>query len=230
MPVVSRGIRSSKYRLSTLRAVELHAASARLYGAPFAHAALPGSTTMPRFFLILLALVSLTPPAFAAESTFQISPRLGRGEMRIAEFQGISNRREEISALNMGGTVGFTTPIGVVLEAGIGMQSNFDWWSAVDDYTLSQQYLAVGYQIDFAKGWRFVPKAGRARWKLQSEEGMFLNPGPEATKVIRGYEHFWEAQLSRRISDVVSLGAAYQEGEFDFGRARSISFVATFGF
>lgn len=59
---------------------------------------------------------------------------------------------------------------------------------------------------------------------------MLFHPGPEAEKDIRGYEYFWEAQVSRRLNDRVALGGAYQESEVDFGRARSLSFIATFTF
>jgi hypothetical protein len=179
---------------------------------------------------ILLILTSMASPTLAAEGHFQISPRLGRGEMRIDEGFTIADEREEVDALSVGVAAGYSTPFGLLLEVGAASQSNFDWWSTTDEFSLSQQYVAIGYEIDFAEGWTFTPKAGRARWKLHSEEGLLFNPGPEAEKDTRGYEYFWEAQLSRRLNDRVSLGGAYREGEFDFGRARSVSFVATLTF
>jgi hypothetical protein len=183
-----------------------------------------------RTIAMLSMLIAFAPITYAAEGQFHISPRLGRGEMRIKEPFTVSDRLEDVDALNIGVVFGYSTPIGILLEVGAASQSNFDWWSASDEFTLSHQYVAVGYEIDFADGWTFTPKAGRARWKLHSEEGLLFNPGPEAEENIRGYEYFWEAQVSRRLNDRVSLGGAYQEGEFDFGRARSVSFVATFTF
>lgn len=183
-----------------------------------------------RTLLLLPLFAALAPTTYAAEGQFQISPRVGRGEMRIHEGFTIADEGEEVDALSIGCVVGYSTPFGVLLEVGAESQSNFDWWSATDEYSLAQQYVAIGYEFDFAQGWTFTPKAGRARWKLRSEEGLLFNPGPEAEEEIRGYEYFWEAQLSRRLNERVSLGGAYQEGEFDFGRARSVSFVATFSF
>lgn len=185
---------------------------------------------MTRIMPILLMLTMAAPAAYAAEGQFHISPRVGRGEMRIHESFTVSDSLEEVDALNIGAVLGYSTPIGVLLEVGAESQSNFDWWSASDEFTLSQQYVAVGYEIGFSEGWTFTPKAGRARWKLHSEEGMLFHSGPEARKDIRGYEYFWEAQVSHRLTDKISLGGAYQEGEFDFGRARSVSFIATFMF
>lgn len=183
-----------------------------------------------RTFPLIFMLMAIAPATYAAEGTFHISPRVGRGEMRIDEPFTISDRLEEVDALSIGVAAGYSTPIGILLEIGAESQSNFDIWSATDEFTLSQQYIAVGYELAFAEGWTFTPKAGRARWKLHSEEGMLFNPGPEAEENIRGYEYFWEAQVSRRLNDRVALGGAYREGEFDFGRARSISFLATFTF
>lgn len=185
---------------------------------------------MKRMFAIILMLTAVVPATYAAEGRFHISPRLGRGEMRIDEPFAVSAEHEEVDALNIGAVLGYSTPIGILLELGAESQSNFDWWSASDEFTLSQQYVAIGYEIGFAEGWTFTPKAGRARWKLHSEEGMLFHPGPEAEKDIRGYEYFWEAQVSRRLNDRVALGGAYQESEVDFGRARSLSFIATFTF
>jgi hypothetical protein len=179
---------------------------------------------------VSLMLVIIVPTSYAAEGNFHISPRLGKGEMRVDEMFTVADRHEKADALSMGCVFGYSSPIGLLFEVGAESQRNFDWWDADDELTLSQQYVAIGYEIAFAEGWTFTPKAGRARWKLHSEEGRLFNPGPEEQTEIRGYEYFWEAQLSRQLTDKVSIGGAYQEGEFDFGRARSISFVATFRF
>lgn len=185
---------------------------------------------MLRTLLVFLMLAAIVPTSHAAEGAFHISPRVGKGEMRIDEAFTISDEHEKADALSVGCVLGYSSPIGLLFEVGAESQRNFDWWSAADEFVLSHQYVAIGYEIGFAEGWTFTPKAGRARWKLHSEEGRLFNPGPEAAQDIRGYEYFWEAQLSRRVTDRVSLGGAYQESEFDFGRARSLSFVATFKF
>jgi hypothetical protein len=183
-----------------------------------------------RILPVSLMLVAIVPTSHAAEGAFHISPRVGRGEMRIGEAFTIADEFEEVKAWSVGCVLGYSSPIGLLFEVGAESQRNFDWWSADDEFALSQQYVAVGYEIGFAEGWTFTPKAGRARWKLHSEEGRLFNSGPEAQEDIRGYEYFWEAQLSRRLTDKISIGGAYQEGEFEFGRARSLSFLATFKF
>jgi hypothetical protein len=179
---------------------------------------------------VLVLLASIVPTSYAAErGDFYISPRIGRGEMRINEAFTNEARHEDLEAWSGGCVLGYSSPIGLLVEVGAESQRNFDWWDEEDEVSLEQQYVAIGYEIGFAEGWTFTPKAGRARWKLHSEEGAFF-PGPDAEEDVRGYEYFWEAQIARDLNDKIALGAAYQEGEFDFGRARSISFVATFRF
>jgi hypothetical protein len=186
---------------------------------------------MLRTLPVLVTLAIIAPTCYAAErGDFYIGPRVGRGEMRINESFTNEERHEKVEGWNVGCVLGYSSPIGLLVEVGAENQRNFDWWDAEDEVSLEQQYVAIGYEIRFAEGWTFTPKAGRARWKLHSEEGAFFNPGPEAEEDIRGYEYFWEAQIARELNDKIALGAAYQEGEFDFGRARSISFVATFRF
>jgi hypothetical protein len=184
-----------------------------------------------RSLAVFLMLAAIVPTSQAAEAgRFHISPRVGKGEIRIDDTFTVTREREKTDALNVGCVLGYSSPIGLLLEVGAENQRNFDWFDAEEEFELSQQYVAIGYEFGFAEGWTFTPKAGRARWKLHSEEGQLSNPGPEEEEDVRGYDYFWEVQLSRQLTDKVSLGGAYQEGEFDFGRARSLSFLATFRF
>ena len=63
------------------------------------------------------------------------------------------------------------TPIGLLVEGGTESYGNFDWFNADDEFILRQHYAAIGYQFELGEGWYIVPKAGRAKWKLTSEEG-----------------------------------------------------------
>jgi hypothetical protein len=184
--------------------------------------------------IVLAAVIVLaafgSDSARAVESEFQISPRAGRGDLQIDAFQGLNDQSADTNTFGLGCGFGVLTPIGVVVEAGGDSYGDLDIVGALDSFTLSQNFAAVGYQFELGSGWRIVPKVGRTRWKLRSEEGMLFNPGPEATREIRGYDYYWEASVSRRISSVVALGVAYKQGDFSFGRSRTTSFLVTLGF
>lgn len=188
--------------------------------------ALLGST------LALVALFALQDTATAAPSEFQITPRVGLGDLRIDAFEGLEEGLAETDTYGLGVGVGFLTPIGVVVEAGIDTFGDYEIFDNLDSFSLEQKFVSVGYQFELGQGWRIVPRVGRTRWKLKSEEGrfFFFDFDPDGSREIRGYDYFWEASVSRRISRVVTLGVNYKQGNFEFGRTRTTAFVVTFGF
>ena len=187
---------------------------------------------MRTLFTILAAAAALAlhGTASAGQSEFQITPRAGLGDLRIDQFRGVNNNLADTDTYGLGVGVGVLTPIGVVFEAGVDDFGDFDFFNTFDSFNLTQKFASVGYQFELGEGWRLVPRVGRAHWKLRSEEGRIFNPGPEEVRSISGDDYFWEASISRRISRVVTLGMNYKQGNFDFGRSRTASFVVTLGF
>jgi hypothetical protein len=175
-------------------------------------------------------LLALQGTANAAKTEFQITPRAGFGELRVDQFVGAASSRAETDTYGVGVGLGVLTPIGVVFEAGIDDFGDFDFFNTFDSFNLTQKFASVGYQFELGSGWRLVPRVGRTHWKLRSEEGRIFNPGPEEVQSISGDGYFYEASVSRRISDVVTLGMNYKHGNFDFGRSRSVAFHVTLGF
>lgn len=167
----------------------------------------------------------------AAESQWQLMPRGGSGDIDLKPAYRVADHgRADADTFTFGCSFGVVSPIGVMLEIGADFAGEFDFFGALDSYSLSQQFGAVGYQFEWGDGWRFLPKVGRTRWSLRSDEGFFLNPGPEESREIHGYEYYWEASISKQISQVVSLGMHYKQGDYEFGRARSTNFLVTIAF
>ena len=180
--------------------------------------------------LALGALLALQGTARAAESEFQITPRAGVGNLRVDEFERFDRNLADTNTYGLGVGLGFLTPLGVVIEAGADTFGDYDFFNTLDSFSLTQESLSVGYQFDLGEGWRIVPRVGRAHWKLRSEQGRLFNPGPEDSEEIHGYDYFWEAGVSRRISRIVTLGMNFKQGNYEFGRTRSAAFVVTLGF
>jgi hypothetical protein len=175
-----------------------------------------------------LALLLATGAASATDSGLQIIPSIGRGRLIIDADQVVTNRQTDVDTFAAGVTLAYVTPIGLAFEAG-GMRHQSDnIFGAFDDFRLDQGHVAVAWQIDTPNGFRVVPKVGRARWKLYSREGELFHPGPEATETVDGYDYFWELSFSKKITPTIALGASFRDGTFQFGEARSLSFIATF--
>lgn len=177
---------------------------------------------------LLLLQAAATSPVLAAEG-FQISPRVGKSTLRLDADVVTSHEVVEKDTLLTGVMLGYVTPFGLMAEGGYSTQGNWDVFGWEDKYKLSEYTLAVGFQIDTPKGFRIVPKVGRARWDLYSKEGSLNHPGPERTDTIRGYDNFWELTLQKQIGRSVALGVTYKDNPYDFGDVRSIAFTASFG-
>jgi hypothetical protein len=176
------------------------------------------------------ALTTATPLLAAERTEFQISPRVGRGILKLDQFRNVDEELAELDTGGLGVSFAVLTPVGLLVEGGTESYGNFDFFDADDEFVLRQDYAALGYQFELGEGWYIVPKAGRAKWKLTSEKGWLLHDDDVETDLQRGYEYFWELGFGRRISDVMSLGASVRSGSYGFGDATSAAFVMTFAF
>jgi hypothetical protein len=169
--------------------------------------------------------------AFAENrSEMQITPFAGYSHLRI---DGVNLREGETARVDLatgGASLGFLTPFGLVIEAGTSFGFHEDIFENDGDFSLDQDYAAVGYQFDFADGWRFVPKVGRAKWKLVSDDRDLVDSLGARHETVRGYDNFYEASLMRHVSKSIALGVNFKDIDTQFGHNRSGTFVVTFGF
>ncbi|MEP7247897.1 MAG: outer membrane beta-barrel protein [Gammaproteobacteria bacterium] len=177
-----------------------------------------------------LALLIGTQCACAAETEFQITPRVGFSSLKVGRFVGVNAEDKTTETLGIGAGFGVRIPLGIVLEIGADEFSDLDLFDELDGFTLKQRFVDVGYQFELGDAWRIVPRIGRAKWKLRSEEGRLFNPGLEASRNIRGNDNFFELSVSRRISKVVALGGSYRYGNYGFGRNGTTAFLVTVSF
>ena len=177
--------------------------------------------------LATVCALGTTAPLLAAERTeFQISPRIGRGVLKLDQFRNVDDDLAELDTGGVGVSFGVLTPVGLLVEGGTESFGNFGFFNADDEFVLRQDYVALGYQFELGDGWYLVPKAGRSKWKLSSEDVPLLDDD----EVERGYEYFWEIGFGKRINHVMSLGASVRSGDYEFGDAGSVAFVMTFSF
>jgi hypothetical protein len=179
--------------------------------------------------MALATLCALTPTSLAAaeRAEFQISPRAGRGILKLDQFRNVDERLAEMDTGGLGASFGVLTPVGLLVEGGTESYGHFDFFDSDDEFVLRQDYIALGYQFELGDGWYLVPKAGRSRWKLSSEDGFLLLHDHD---VERGYEYFWEIGIGKRVTRRMSLGASVRSGDYEFGDAGSVAFVMTFSF
>lgn len=180
----------------------------------------------------LVALAGcLVAGAAAAEngSEMQITPMLGYSHLRIDGDWLDSGTTNRLDQLAWGATLGVKTPFNVVVEIGTASAIHQDWFSS-NDFDLETDFATLGYQMDFGNGWRFVPKVGRMKWKLYSDDQHLVDLQGDSRKTLRGYDNYYEASLMRHLSESIALGVNFKDVDTEFGHSRSGGLVVTFGF
>jgi hypothetical protein len=182
-------------------------------------------------WLVALAASLASGGAFAEnQGELQISPYVGYTHMRLEGAQLRSGETTRFDLLLGGVTLGYVTPIGIVIEAGTSNAFHDQWFDDDEDFSLDTDYAALAYQIDTGNGWRFVPKVGRMSWKVTSGGRELVDELGDRHRTTRGNENFYELSLLRHVSKSIVLGVNVKDVDAEFGHARSAVFTVSFGF
>jgi len=183
-----------------------------------------------RKWLVAVAGCLLAGAASAENRTeMQITPMLGYSHLRIDGAQVFDGETRRLDQLMWGASLGVLTPFDVVVELGTTNAIHEDWFSS-NDFDLKSDFAALGYQLDFGNGWRFVPKVGRMKWKLYADDRDLVDPLGDTHHTLRGYDNYYEASLMRHLSESITLGVNFKDVDTEFGHSRSGAIAITFGF
>ncbi len=195
---------------------------------------------MKRTTLAVLVLWLVSFATQAAESDgemrdewapeFRLGPRVGPGELRIRDGQLVGDELVSPAVaedtVGIGGTLEYKAPFGLVVEAGLFTAGSTDWFDS-EDYRLTEYFGSVGFEIPLGRGFSLTPRAGRSRWKLESDAVWFFDED-DNPPTVRGYQNYWEITALKRLNPNVALGVSHRENHYDFGRVRSTVFTAMF--
>jgi hypothetical protein len=180
-----------------------------------------------------MAVAALAVSAAHADDSgrMYITPFAGYTHLRIDRGR-VSNEAETIrlDSLQVGATLGYLAPFGLVIEAGRSSAIHADIFDNHGDYRLTQSFGAVGWQVDFADGWHITPSVGRARWELESDHRVLLDNAGDRHYEIKGWDNFWEVALMRQVNDTMSLGVNFKDVDQEFGHSRTGEFMVRFAF
>jgi hypothetical protein len=181
-------------------------------------------------WLVAVAGLIVAGAASAENRTeMQITPMLGYSHLRVDGAWLDDAETKRLDQLAWGASLGVLTPFNALIEIGTQNAVHEDWFSS-NDFDMKTDFAALGYQLDFGGGWRFVPKVGRMKWKLYSDDRQLLDPAGDSHKTLRGYDNYYEASLSRHLSESIVLGVNFKDVDTEFGHSRSAALAVTFGF
>jgi hypothetical protein len=183
---------------------------------------------MKTITLLAAAMLAATfqLPAVAGESEVQLSVRGGQQRLRIDRDHWLGGETvREDSWLN-GVALGLRTPAGFVAEAGIAHSVRDEWGGSDGDIELYHYSAAVGWQFDLER-WRFTPRVGAQRSKLNSEARLLLNDDGSRTDKLYDTVPFVDLSLQRRLGNHWAVGFTARDSFEEFGHSRSWGFAMT---
>jgi hypothetical protein len=179
---------------------------------------------------ILLAVALLAAmsriPATAGEAEVQLSVLGGQQRLRIDRDRWFGAQTVREDAWRNGVALGLRTPAGFVAEAGLAHAVRDDWGGNDGDIELYHYSAAVGWQFDVER-WRFTPRVGAQRSKLNSEARLLLNDDGSRTDKLYGTVPFVDLSLQRRLGNHWAVGVSARDSFEEFGHSRSWGFAMT---
>jgi len=160
-----------------------------------------------------------------------ITPFVGYTHLRI-DRGTVYNEPETLrfDSLQWGATLGLHAPFGLVAEVGHSNAIHANIFDDIGDYSLSQTFGSIGWQVDFAEGWHITPRIGRGKWDLSSDHRVLLDGAGERHYQVKGWDNFWEVALMREVNSTMSMGVNFKDVDQEFGHSRTGEFMVRFQF
>jgi hypothetical protein len=174
----------------------------------------------------LLAATFQVPAMAADKPEVQLSAWTGQLRLRIDGDRLLTGETVREDAWMNGLALRVRMPAGFVAEAGIAHAVHDDWLDTDGDIELYHYSGAVGWQFDLQR-WRFTPRIGAVRSKLNSEARLLLTDDGGRTDKVYDTVPFVDASLQRRLGEHWAIGFNVRDTMEDFGHARAWGFVAT---
>ncbi|TQV71533.1 porin family protein [Aliikangiella marina] len=180
--------------------------------------------------IVLLGLSLLALDLHAQQPSFYLIPQVGNVNLSIDSDYTLSNVKLNEDNIESGITAGLITDSHLMVELSILHSDSIDFFDIGDTYNFSQYQLMLGYQVELNEHIRFIPKVGLSFWDLDGEEGVFLNPGTEATSNLDGNDLYWSLGFDFPVTERISLQLSYANNGYEFGRTETTSFGVRFEF
>lgn len=173
-------------------------------------------------FTTMIGLYILCSAGVAAEGKFYITPQLSVTRIDIDEDFLVLGLDEDASLLGANITAGYRAPFNLIIEIGGSYAENPEaFGSTFDNYELSELRAAMGFSIPIGDSFRLVPKAGRYRWRLRTEEGQFANPGSELKTTAENTDDYYQLDAEIMFSRMVGMDFSMLYSDSEFGSVRS---------
>lgn len=183
--------------------------------------------------IITLSAFTLLMSSFtthANEAQIRMGVELGTGKIKVDKDFAILKEDFDTDGFSLGYILGYKFENNVVTEANLAYTSSDVLFGTFDSYETYEFKAMIGYSFDLATHFRVVPMVGLSRWELDTKQGFFLNPGPEAKEEFSGTDFTYKVRLEVPLGDLVLLSLSYASTEVEFGRNETTQLGVLFEF
>ncbi len=174
-----------------------------------------------RSIVLCLSLAAISFPAYS-DSKVRLGGGLGNTDISLKKQLVFDDEKvgKNSKAFNIYGGYAFENNVFVDLALESAENDILFFKNAFDNLSYVSLDLSIGYIFNFYDFY-FEPAVGYSDWSVESQEGAFLNSGPEEKKEIDGHDFFGKLTLGYRFSSSVGLSFTYKTMNADFGKYES---------
>ncbi|WP_226894471.1 MULTISPECIES: outer membrane beta-barrel protein [Pseudoalteromonas] len=180
--------------------------------------------------LTALTLLISSFSSHANEAQIRMGVELGTSKIAVDKDFAILKEDFDTDGLSINYVLGYKFANNVVTEANVAYSSSDILFGTFDSYETYEIKAMAGYSFDLATYFKVVPMVGFSHWELETKQGLFLNPGPEAEEEFSGTDFTYKVRFEVPVSDLVLLSLSYANTEAEFGRNETTQIGILFEF
>jgi hypothetical protein len=169
---------------------------------------------------VVTFLLLMTVAGYSHAGNFLLNAQIGSGKVRLNSSVSDSIRTTEFDTV--GGSIygGYIFDNKLFTKVGFGRQTSEDLFGISDTAVLKTYEALVGYSIDFNRFY-VRPQIGAGHWRLNFDEGFFLNPGDEESIKKSGDDLLLLMDVGYDFTDRIGMRLSYKTIKSDIGRYSS---------
>ncbi len=183
--------------------------------------------------LTLVFILILFVSSNAAAGDYFISFEFGSGDVSVDQDQLAPQLDlQDLENVLFAGYIGYHFDSNVELEFGFSASDTADFLGIdlSDSLNLDETKASIGYRLYLADRFYITPKIGVGFWRVEAEEGIFLNPGPEFVEKQNGEGIFAGFDAAVEFSDHFGAYFGFVSNDYDFGDSHAFRFGLRYTF
>jgi hypothetical protein len=165
-----------------------------------------------------------------SQGIFELGFVFGKTDLAIDSDFSLSRENDFAESLTIGIELGYLWQRGFLIEMSFNQTINEAVINLGDDYELYQWNTLIGYSFELSNNFRFIPKLGVSKWKLDTQDGLFSFNDPDIQHRFNDTDFTYELGFEIPVAHDLTFNLAYTNTKYSFGEISIANFGITFEF